>query len=40
MKRRLYLTGADVVAITTGGLVGLAFALAIVEATLRRKAMR
>ena len=40
MKRRLYLNSADVIGICTGGLVGLAFALAIVEATLRRRAAR
>lgn len=40
MKRRLMLNGADVIAAATGGLVGLAFALAVVEATLRRRAGR
>lgn len=40
MRRRLLLTGADVIAATTGGLVGLAFALAVVEATLRRRSQR
>lgn len=40
MRRRLYINGADVVAACTGGLLGLAVCLAVIEGTLRRKAKR
>lgn len=38
MKRRTLLSAADVVACCTGAVVGLAVAMVVVEAVLRRKA--